>query len=725
MILLSNHIIFKALKHISILLLFLILVRCNPPDTETGNQYASQYVGSESCRACHEQEYNEWKGSHHDNAFDDANESTVLGAFTGKSIKHYHSQYDFYRRNDSFFVSETVEGKKPKEYFVRYTFGVEPLQQYLVDFPDGKYQVFPAAWNTIKEQWFIPYHQLSQDTSDWFHWRNGMLNWNSTCAACHSTNVQKGFNEEANSYHTTFDINDVSCEACHGPGAGHIANPESKYYKNDGITRFLGLQSHSEQINECAACHSRRVELTDMRISGKNYHDQYIPTLIVDPYYEADGQILDEVFVYGSYVQSKMHMNGIKCTDCHNPHTNQLKLPGNQTCMPCHQPAKYDTPEHHFHEAGTEGSKCVDCHMPGKIYMGNDFRRDHSMRVPRPDISRLTGASNACNNCHDDKSYAWAENVIQDHFGKADTSHYFYHLAMGRINPVENVNHLNALLTKDSVPDILRATAIQLMTGATSDQANQFMLQSLHDQHPLVRHASVLALSIQPLNKTFNTLIKQLTDPSRSVRIAAFNAIASVPENNIPDSLKSAYNTAKQEFFEYIQANADFTSGQLMKGQYYQKTNQLAEARKAYLKALEINSLYLPARMNLGLLYNQQNKNQEAIHHFKTVTAIDPENGSAFYSLGLLYAETKQLDKSIDALKKARKLMPDNPSVYYNLGTALMQDNQFGKAKSTIDEALKKFPGNKRIENLSRYLQQEMKKQTSMHDYINQELKTP
>lgn len=103
-----------------------------------------------------------------------------------------------------------------------------------------------------------------------------------------------------------------------------------------------------------------------------------------------------------------MNAHGVACSDCHDPHSQKLRAPGNAVCAQCHLSVKFDVPEHHRHKPGTKGGECASCHMPTVTYMVVDPRHDHAMRIPRPDLSVKLGTPNACNDCHKDKKPSWA-----------------------------------------------------------------------------------------------------------------------------------------------------------------------------------------------------------------------------------------------------------------------------------------------------------------------------
>ncbi|MHC5068318.1 MAG: ammonia-forming cytochrome c nitrite reductase subunit c552, partial [Planctomycetota bacterium] len=176
--------------------------------------------------------------------------------------------------------------------------------------------------------------------------------------------------------------------------------------------------SNKLQVDSCARCHARRGQIHDDAYTfGDDFLDHHHPSLMISPLYHPDGQILDEDYVYGSFLQSAMYHAGVTCADCHDVHSTRTHVEGNALCARCHLPSTYDTPEHHFHPTDSTGASCADCHMPETVYMGVDWRRDHSMRVPRPDLSLRHGTPNACTTCHSDQDDAWASEHFRKWYG--------------------------------------------------------------------------------------------------------------------------------------------------------------------------------------------------------------------------------------------------------------------------------------------------------------------
>ena len=387
------------------------------PSEPNLNSVSAQFVGGAACATCHADEAALWRDSHHDLALQAASPATVLGNFDDAEFVYANTTTSFFSRGDERWVETDGPDGSLQEFRVTHAIGIEPLQQYLVELPDGRYQTLSIAWDTRPaesggQRWFHLYPDEQIDSDDPLHWTGTYQSWNTTCAECHSTDLRKNYDSSGNRFDTTFASIDVDCEACHGPGSIHASDPTvpppaatsvaRAWVFRDGasIASLADDAPRSNEIEVCAQCHSRRSQLTDDYEPQDAFLDGFRPTLLDAGLYHADGQILDEVYVYGSFLQSAMASAGVTCSDCHEPHSTALRASGNDVCARCHLTSTFDTPQHHHHAANSPGSQCVSCHMRAETYMGVDPRRDHSFRVPRPDLSTRLQSPNACNDCH-------------------------------------------------------------------------------------------------------------------------------------------------------------------------------------------------------------------------------------------------------------------------------------------------------------------------------------
>lgn len=659
------------------------------------------FVGDESCMECHRDEHKTWQGSHHDLAMQVANDKTVLGNFNNQSVTLDGVAYVFTKKGKDFWVHiREIDGTE-KDYKISYTFGVTPLQQYLVDFDGGRKQVLRVTWDSKDNKWFHQYAGDTIDPHDWMHWTESSQNWNTMCAECHSTNLKKNYNLEEDQFNTTYSIINVSCEACHGAGERHIAWAKKfgNEEKEDHTFIKEGL-SQTDQINMCAPCHSRRSRLVEYYIPNQPYADQYLVENLTTDLYYGDGQIKEEDYVYGSFIQSKMYHNNVKCTDCHNPHSLKLKKQGNDLCLQCHK-TTYNTPSHHFHEGNSESTQCVSCHMTGRFYMGNDFRRDHSFRVPRPDQSVTYNTPNACTECHKDKSNQWASDWVVKWYGKTRPKHFSDAMLVSSketISDAEKQNLLN-FINDISYPAIARATVIENLRASIQADFSA-LLKSLNDPSPMVRFNAVRQFQYVSQDERIAMAAEHIQDSVRSVRIGAIQLIRGIDDSNLGSINRDQLQKVRGEYLQMLFTNADFSVGRVQLGDYYLQNNQLDDAIKQYQIALKKDQLIFPVYSNLATSYNLKGNNIEALNTLNKWISLEPQSSQAYYLRALLLFELKDDSAAIADLKKAIQLNPQNTRAMYNLATYYYQNKDFSQAESMINKALKIEPRNTDYSNL-------------------------
>ncbi|PQJ69742.1 tetratricopeptide repeat protein [Polaribacter butkevichii] len=651
----------------------------------------SHFLGDQKCKECHQDQFDKWKGSDHDKAMDLADSVSVLGDFNNKKFTSQGVTSHFYKKGKDFYVNTEGRDGKYHDYKIIYTFGVTPLQQYIVQFPNGHYQCLRTAWDSVKNKWFDLYPDFKVVHSEWLHWSRGGLNWNNMCSDCHSTNVRKNYDQKTDSYNTKFAIINVNCEACHGPGKQHVSDVEKlgEKYVASGTFQMTTDTAPRELVDECARCHMRREQFSEFFNFEGTVLDHYYPQLLEERLYQADGQILDEDYVYGSFLQSKMYQNDVTCTNCHDAHTLKLKFDGNKLCAQCHVPEKFDTPEHHFHQPNTEGAKCINCHMPGRFYMGNDFRRDHSFRIPRPDLSVKYGTPNACAGCHKDKDDVWAAKSFKKLFGEVDSIHFSEKLAPGiTMQPNGHVGLIELMHDKHQ-PEIVRASATKVLSNYNAQNFVQDYISLLNDDSALVRGASVDVLSSMNTTDYTSYFLPLLEDPKRSIRIKTFYGLGGVAETDIPEVYKESYAKVKKEFYLHLKTNADFVGARMKKGDYYLKQGNITKAIESFESALAIDNINNQIRLNLATLYYNNKEYKKAEEAFTTVIEQEPTYGPVYYSLALMYAELNRVDEAIVQLKKAMKIMPENIRVYYNLGLLYDKKQDYKNGEKTLISGLK------------------------------------
>ena len=703
-----------ALGAIYILCVSGLLQNCSE-STSKASAKSENYLGDLACQNCHQQEFEDWSGSDHDKAMQNAGEGSILGNFNDVTYSNNGVTSRFFRKEDKYMVNTEGPDGQNEDFEVKYTFGVEPLQQYLIQFPGGRLQCLLVAWDSDKGEWYdlMPEDKLQND--DWLHWTKGSMTWNTMCADCHSTDLKKNFDHESNTYNTEWAQINVSCEACHGPGEHHIGyisrgqhlSPEkvegSFLYQVPGIDK-------KKQVEDCARCHSRRGQITNDYVHGDELMDHYVPSMINRGLYHTDGQILDEVYVYGSFLQSKMYRRNVGCKDCHNVHSLELKFEGNALCTQCHVKEKYDDKDHHFHPVGSESSQCVNCHMPGKVYMGNDFRRDHSFRVPRPDLSAMHGTPNACIQCHTDQTDQWAADKVKDWYGNERPKHFSPVLTAIYAGDETIMPEMIAMVSDTSYPHIIRATVTNFLGDINDNEAIEKLISALKDDEPLMRYAAVSAFGNASPDDRVRYLSPLLEDSVRAVRTHASYMLADLSPTLFSGSLEEAYNLAKLEFEKSLDVQADFPTGQLLRGQYYQKTGNNELAKKAYSEAMQLDP-YLPQpHFAMANIIYREGDQHGAIESFAKAIQLDSTYVDAYYSLGLLMAEVQNLDEAEINLKQAA-VLSGNPRYYYNWGLTLQNLQKPDEAELAFMRGLEIQPSSEAILNALAilYIQQQNK----------------
>lgn len=666
---------------------------------------APAFVGSAACRDCHKAAYEKWEGSYHAKAMAPASAQTVRGDFADATFEYFGTVSTFTRKGDEFWVRTEGPDGEMADYRVEFTFGLWPLQQYLIRFPGGRFQTLSIAWDDVEKRWYHLYPKERVQTGDWLHWTRGAQNWNGMCSECHSTNPRKGYDPDRDTYDTTYSQIDVSCESCHGPGSLHLAwarlpamaRPSSEDYRLVVSTKGMSAR---EQVELCAPCHARRFYLKDYRHDpGSDLLDHLVPSLLDEHLYFPDGQIQDEVYEYASFVQSKMYRNGVRCSDCHDPHTTKRHKEDNGLCLACHRAETYDTSLHHFHKETFEGRPspgwlCQNCHMPQRVYMGVDWRADHSIRIPRPDLSLSLGVPNACTNpaCHADKGDRWADQAYAKWYGQARMPHYGTLLAAARQRRPEALPDLLRLTQDRLVPTVVRATAVSLLDRYFDPRCSGAVVQALQDEESSVRRAALERAALIPPAERAGRVRPLLQDPVRGVRTQAACALADTPGFQAPAGQDRAFEAALAEFEEAMRYEGDFAFAGFNLGNIYRALGRPAEAEEQYRRSIRIDPLFARTRVNYALLLNGQGRNAEAEEHLRAALEAEPDMPAACYNLGLLLAEMGRLAEAVGFLERATRSDPRDARAAYNLALAYRETGKASKAEAELERALSLAP---------------------------------
>jgi Flp pilus assembly protein TadD len=682
-------------------------------------------VGVDGCTRCHEEETRLWRGSHHDLAMQEATEATVLGDFENAEFTYNGVTSRFFRKDDGFFVTTDGPDGTLVDFEIDYVFGFTPLQQYLIALPDGRYQALGIAWDSRPaekggQRWFHLYPGERVDHRDVLHWTKLSQSWDSQCAECHSTNLRKNYRPSENRFGTTFSEIDVSCEACHGPGSRHVGwaeEAEARGREAEGdpglIVRFDERRGRSWKMdmergiaipkeaaalrveNEmCARCHARRGLLTEDYLPGQLLAQTHHPALLEEGLYYADGQMEDEVYNWGSFLQSKMYARGITCADCHDAHSAKVKISNDDVCSSCHQPERFATRAHHFHDPAREGASCVACHMRTETYMVVDPRHDHSLRAPRPDLTLSLGSPNACNDCHHDKSARWSQRAVEKWYpeGQWTKPHFGETLQAGRTLQPGGEEALVALAGDPEQPAIARATAVTLLPGVAGPAARRAIERAADDPEHLVRLGAASALDVFEPDERLRVAVHLLDDPVRAVRVEAAMPLADVLPGAMTQAQRIAFDRVLEDFFEAQRANAERPEAHVNLGLMHVKRGDLEAARRSYEAALRVGPWFVPAYANLADLLRVQNRDAEGEKVLREGLEAHPTSAALHHALGLLLVREKKLDEAIAELRRAAELAPADPQVNYVLAIGLHSTGKTEEALAVLEAAHERSP---------------------------------
>ncbi len=667
------------------------------PGLAPEDEVHAQYAGSASCKECHEAAFKNWENSNHGLAERDYRADMDEKGFVPKqTLVHGDQTSEAFLDADGLAKILTLGlDNKRHVYPVTRIIGNNPLRQFLVPAPGGRLQTCDVSYDPYRNELFDVYGDETRLPGDWGSWTGQGMNWNSMCAACHNTRLRKNYEPQTNSYHTSMAEMTVGCEACHGPMKDHVEwqekppvgyDPKTKNIKDPTIKR----QSRDQMIETCAACHARRGEITGDLIPGESFYDHF--SLIVTDetdIYLPDGQIRDEDYAYASFISSKMHHAGVRCVDCHEPHSAKRLIPDNMLCMRCHiggtePPAPVIDPlSHSHHKEGSTGNDCTSCHMPTTNYMQRHPRHDHSFTSPDPVLTVEHGIPNACNRCHTDKDAHWALKVSEEWYGeklKRPSRARAQLVVKARQGDPSARAGLMELLKTETI-DSWKATACHLLERWVLDpEAMQALIDQLANPSPLVREAAARSLvhaARQNNAKARAAFEPLLEDPSRSVRVAAAWALIDTLDLN---------SKAGRELVHMLDHTSDQPAGRMQLSQFAYLRGDIPTAIKQISKAIEWDPNSPPFHHDLAILLSMTGDKAGAIKSLEDAIALSPNEAEFHYKLALAWNEAGNVRKAIASFEKCLEIDPSNARAWYNLGLAR---NSIGQPREGIDSLLR------------------------------------
>ncbi|MCP3673271.1 MAG: hypothetical protein GY829_02195 [Gammaproteobacteria bacterium] len=686
----------------------------------------------QDCIGCHESQYKHWQNSDHAKSMAVATESSVVADFNNQSVSHFGQRAKFYRDGTRFMVDISYDDKSVT-YAVKYTFGFYPLQQYLVDVGSGKLQVLPFSWDSKPadqdgQRWYHNYSDEEIRPEDRLHWRQPLQNWNGMCADCHSDGLERNYSTENNTFNTKWDNINVGCQSCHGDNKEHsqkstanksfsginpltINNGHWQFSKDLPTASWHGTKPDNEFMDICFSCHSLRSPLTDGINPEKKFLDQFRPQLLLNPLYYPDGQIKEEVYVYGSFLQSKMYGAGVNCLNCHDKHTMKIKIEGNGLCLQCHKADVFDKVTHHNHPGSNQGAQCINCHMPTTRYMGADDRHDHSFKIPRPELSMQFSTPNACTSCHQDKSNIWARETLSKWNGKAKpiskTRSDFMKLQAGIY--INRAKHI-AIVEDSNIDVITRATALDLLRYTQEPVKGKWLAKYLSDEVDLIRLAAVTASESVNTEQRVELLSPLLNDPIKAIRIAAAESLVAT------QTAETDINSFKQAFSELLIANEVSSwrgEGRLNQGMIELRNNESGKAEASFKKAIEIDPYFDSSYVNLADLYRVFQKTDAAEEVYVQGLKKIPKSAVIRYSYGLHLVRTKQLDLAVNEFKLAMKYAPEVVQYAYTYVLALDGQGNTRLAVEKLQVLISNYQDYSQLVELGLSLSQKLQDRTS------------
>ena len=663
---------------------------------------------------------------------DHATEKSVLGDFNDASFDYYGVKSRLFRKNDKFVVETDGPDGKLATFEVKYTFGIYPLQQYLVGFPDGRLQALSLAWDSRPKEeggqhWFHLYPNEEIKHDDILHWTKLNQNWNFMCAECHSTGVRKNYDAANDRYNTTWAEISVACETCHGQGSHHVAwardqrswwpvrKPENRskglpvlFDERSDITWRIDPKTGNprrnfpppilrKEVETCGLCHARRAEFSEEWVPGRWLSDTHAVSELSRGLYFADGQMRDEVYNYGSFKQSKMFAAGVTCSDCHDPHSAKLKISGDGVCLQCHASDKYATAAHNRHDAVKATVACASCHMPAHTYMVVDRRHDHSLRVPRPDLSVKLGTPNPCHDCHTDKTAEWAAAAIESWYGSTREGFQNYvdafHAAW--TDQPDAAKLLADVAADRNAPAFARASALTDLAPSLSPANAELARAGLSDPDPMVRIGAIDMLETVPVNQIWPLVSPLLSDPSRGVRVRAASLLAMVPTANQPPADRERFDRAASEFVEAQRLNDDRPESRSTLGSFLSKCGRPVEAEAEYKTALRLNRQYAPAAVNLAELYRSLGRDGDGEGALRAAITAVPQDAGLHYSLGLVLVRLRRSDEALGELEKAANLDLGQARYAYVYAVALHSAGRTNEATAILEGNLVRHPNDR------------------------------
>jgi Flp pilus assembly protein TadD len=678
--------------------LFLLLVSCGwaawgqvspaPGTNATLKTAAPGFVGSRSCRECHEKFYQLWSTSFHGLAMQPYTLELARTNLTEQKTEIVAGKYRFLADiRKSVVFERTAAGEKG--YPIVQVMGGKNVYYFLTPLERGMLQVLPVAYDVRRREWFdttaSAMRHFGDRRDEALYWKDRPLTFNTSCFSCHVSQLTKNYDLKADSYDTTWAEAGINCETCHGPSGGHVSLfrelPANKPAPEE-IKLIVLTKLTTEQRNAtCAPCHAKMSPVTMNFAPGDRYFDHFDLVGYEHADFYPDGRDLGENYTYTSWRGSPCVKSGqLDCVHCHTSsgrYRFKDAAKANDACLPCHTARVENAPEHTHHKAGTAGNECISCHMPMTEF-ARMRRSDHSMRPPTPATTLLYNSPNACNLCHTNQTAAWADKLVRE-WRKRDYQKPVLEraalIAAARKQDWKKLPDILAYLSRTNREEMQTVALIRLLANCPADEQWPVLRSLITDPSPLVRASAAEALGLHLDQPNTIALCQAASDDYRLVRVRAAVALAAVPEASLPEDQRAQVRGALAELMESMRSRPDDMASHYNLGNLYMARSQMGEAVGEFETANRLQPDALPPMVNAALAYNGLGQNDKAEASLRRALSLDPTNSTANLNLGMLLAELGRMSEAEKAFRAAFKADPRSAQAAYNLGVLLSKDH--------------------------------------------------
>ena len=664
----------------------LVLVAANRPATTsraTDGPATTRFVGSRSCRECHERFYKLWEPSHHGKAMQPFTPEFAAGLLPQTndiSIGPLRFRADFSGTN-AWVYEFGPQGTN--RYAMLHAMGGKNVYYFLTPLERGRLQVLPIAYHVVHKEWYDTtasmvrhFHGIEDAPLDW---RDPMLTFNTACFNCHVSQLSKNYDVATDTYHTEWVEPGINCETCHGPAEEHNRvcreAPEGTVPKDLKIIR-TGPMTPTQRDAVCAPCHAKMSPLTDTFMPGDRYFDHYDLVTLEDRDFHPDGRDLGENYTYTSWLMNPCMQGGkFECNHCHTS-SGRYRFAGtntNHACLPCHAERVANATAHTHHKPASKGNQCVSCHMPMTVF-AHMRRSDHSMLPPTPAATLAFKSPNACNICHTKKDAAWADKHVRK-WHKDD----YQAPVLARAELLDaarkgNWSKLDGILEYIRRPDadmVFTTAFLRLLNTCSDERVRPVLRKMASHPSPLARSSAVQSLQDAADAESLRVMLDATRDDVRIVRVKAAIALSRHAGRELSAADRKSLDAATAEYLHSLTSRPDDWSSHYNLGNYYVDRQQPRKAIEEFSLSSKFRPDVILPLVNRSMVHARLGESKEAETCLRKAIAIEPENSAVNFNLALLVAETQRIAEAERLLRTALKSQPRFAAAAYNLGVLL------------------------------------------------------